>query len=346
MEAHFICLANSLKRGGRCIAGVEVVLDGERRWTVIRKHDGSPKWVRPIDKTTEFGEILIGEARTIPLLSIVKLTDVVPIPYQAHQEDVHYSMMMVVGRVPASVQVLSQFVDTAHPVIFYGTDRAIDIPTYAAADHSLMFVHADTAEIASEVKEDKTRYRMLLGYNGVTYDLSVTDPDFIDTLNCGRASIGEQSNVYVTLSLGLVYEERHHKLVAAVVVPTSETSGSVIIEDLVEAIEADTRPFTKEERRSVRRAFIVPCQDGLAVCFRRKNGGEDFMPLDEKSIGKAWDKVNLKQSVVVRYKDGKQKLRIRCRKSSVFTIIIALFLFVCAKVRVFLRLFVNVRKFY
>ena len=98
---------------------------------------------------------------------------------------------------------------------------------------------------------------------------------------------------------------------AAVVVPTSETSGSVIIEDRVEAIEVDTRPLTKEERRSVKRAFIVPSQDGLAVCFRRKNGGEDFMPLDDKSIGKTWDKVNLKQSVVVMYKDGTQKLRIR-----------------------------------
>ena len=119
----------------------------------------------------------------------------------------------------------------------------------------------------------------------------------------------------VTLSLGLVYEERHHKLVAAVVVPASEMSGSVIVEDMVEAIEADARPFTKEERRSIKQAFIVPSQDGLAVCFRRKNGGEDFMPLDEKSMGKAWDKVNLKQSVVVRYKDGTKKLRIRLRKS-------------------------------
>ena len=162
MDAYFICLANSLKRGGRCIAGMEVTLDGERHWTVIRKRDGSPKWIRPIEKTTEFGEVLIGEARTIPLLSVVKLTDVVPIPEQAHQEDVHYSMMTPIGRVPSSASVLCQFIDKVHSVIFYGTDRAIDIPTYTVADHSLMFVCADSAVIVSEVKEDKTRYRMLL----------------------------------------------------------------------------------------------------------------------------------------------------------------------------------------
>ena len=41
---------------------------------------------------------------------------------------------------------------------------------YAAGDHSLMFVRADGAEIVADVREDKTRYRMLLGYHGVTYD--------------------------------------------------------------------------------------------------------------------------------------------------------------------------------
>ena len=315
MDSYFICLANSLKRGGRCIAGVEVTLDGERRWTVVRKRDGSPKWIRPIDQTTEFGEILIAEARTIPLLSVVRLTDVVPIPQQAHQEDVHYSMMTPIGRVPASASVLCQFIDKVHPVIFYGTDRAIDIPTYTTADHSLMFLHADTAEIVSEVKEDKTRYRMLLGYNGVTYDLSVTDPYFIEALNNGRVSIGTQSDVYVTLSLGLVYEERHHKLVAAVVVPTSETGENFIIEEAVETVELETRPFTKRERKSIKQAFIVPSQKGLTVCFRRKDGSEYFLPLDDKSFGGAWDKVDLKQSVVVTYKDGVQKLRILRRKS-------------------------------
>ena len=220
-------------------------------------------------------------------------------------------MMTAIGHIQTSSSVLCQFVDNVHPVVFYGTDPAIDIPTYATADHSLMFVHVKEAEIISEVKEDKTRYRMLFNYNGVTYNLSITDPDYINELNSGRISIGVQSDVFVTLSLGLVYEERHHKLVAAVVVPISETGGNVIVEDNNKPIEVNIRQFTKAEINSIKQAFIVPSQDGLAVCFRRKNGGEDFMLLDEKSIGRAWDIVNLKQSVVVTYKDGLQKLRIQ-----------------------------------
>ena len=72
MDTYFICLANSLKRGGRCIAG----------------------------------EIRIGEAQFIPLLSVVRLKSIVPIPSQSHTEDVHYAMMQVVGKVKASNDVL------------------------------------------------------------------------------------------------------------------------------------------------------------------------------------------------------------------------------------------------
>lgn len=309
MERHFICLANSLKRRGRCIAGIEVTIN-HGRWTVVRKADGTPRWIRPIDRTTEFGEILIDEARTIPLLSIVTLEDVEPIPQQAHQEDVLYSRMKVIGRTSDSTTILRLFEDRLHPVIFYGTDRAIDVPTYIAADHSLMFIHADAANIVTDIREDKTRYRMLLTFNNVTYDLSVTDPDYIEALNTGRASVGIQSDIYVTLSLGLVYEERHHKLVAAVVVPGRNIADNVILPIDVQSKPLSVRHLTKTERHTIRSVSIVPCQDGLAVRFCRKNGGEDFLSLEEGSNACAWDNVKPRRLQIVTYDNGKEKARL------------------------------------
>lgn len=308
MDVYFICLANSLKRRGRCIAGIAVTIDNGR-WFIVRKEDGSPKWVRPIDATTDFGEILIGEAQAIPLLSVVKLVDIVPIPDQAHQEDVHYQQMVVVGRVEPSIDVLNQFLDQTHSVIFYGTDRSISTETYSHADHSLMFVHADKAEIVAEVKEDKTRYRMLLTWNSVMYDLSVTDPDCIAALNEQRMSVGVLQDVYVTLSLGLIYEERHHKLIASVIVPSQKVMDNTIIVDTVENEEIDARPFTKAECKTIRHAFVVPSKDGYAVCFRRKNGGEDFLPLTGDCEIDAWQEISLKRSLVVTYHDGKQRVK-------------------------------------
>ena len=317
MDAYFVCLANSLKRGGRCIAGVEVTIDDSRNWKVVRKADGSPKWIRPIDETTEFGEIRIGEAQFISLLSVVKLKSVVPIPNQSHTEDVHYTMMQVVGKVKASNEVLQQFADNIHQVVFYGTDRAIDVPTYAAGDHSLMFVRADEAEIIADVREDKTRYRMLMGYHGVTYDLSVTDPYYIEQLNEKQVNFGKQSDVYVTLSLGLVYEERHHKLIAAVITPSSSGDPSTtnkVLDEKQDVHEVSVAQLTKTERRTIKEAFVVPSQNGYALCFRRKDGGEDFLPIDDSSNVQAWQSIAPKLIHIVKYNDNRKFVRISGQK--------------------------------
>ena len=319
MDAYFVCLANSLKRGGRCIAGVEVTIDDARNWTVVRKADGSPKWIRPIDETTEFGEIRIGEAQFIPLLSVVKLKSIVSIPSQSHTEDVHYTMMQVVGKVKASNEVLQQFVDNIHQVVFYGTDRAIDIPTYAAGDHSLMFVRADEAEIVADAREDKTRYRMIMEYHGVTYDLSVTDPYYIELLNEKRVNIGKQSDVYVTLSLGLVYEERHHKLIAAVITPSSngdQSTTNKVLNEKQDVHEVSVAQLTKIERKTIKKAVVVPSQNGYAICFRRKNGGEDFLPIDDDSNVQAWQLVEPKSIHIVTYNDNRKFVRISGQKGN------------------------------
>ena len=329
MDAYFVCLANSLKRGGRCIAGVEVTV-AEGHWTVVMKPDGTPKWIRPIDAITDFGEITLVEAKAIQLLSVVKLRGVMPIPSQAHQEDVHYTQMTVVGKVFPSEPVFSQFLDTFHPVLFYGTDRAISIETYERADHSLMFIRADHSEIVADVREDKTRYRMLLGSKGVTYDLSVTDPDFIEKLNEGQISVGVHHDLYVTISLGLVYEGRHHKLVAAVLSPTSGTASNEILPINLETNrEVSYRPFTKAERKTIKQAFIVPSQSGFAVCFRRKNGGEDFLPLYQDDNVKPWKKISLKNAVLVSYEDGTTWVRVQKRK----TLIESLLLFIKGRLK-------------
>ena len=328
MDAYFVCLANSLKCGGRCIAGVEVTIDDSRNWKVVRKADGSPKWIRPIDETTEFGEIRIGEAQFISLLSVVKLKSVVPIPNQSHTEDVHYTMMQVVGKVKASNEVLQQFADNIHQVVFYGTDRAIDVPTYAAGDHSLMFVRADGAEIVADVREDKTRYRMLMGYHGVTYDLSVTDPYYIEQLNEKQVNIGKQSDVYVTLSLGLVYEERHHKLIAAVITPSSNSDQSItnkVLDEKQDVFEVSVAQLTKKERRTIKKAFVVPSQNGYSICFRRKNGGEDFLPIDNGSNVQSWQLIAPKSICIVTYNDNRKFVRISNQKGGLMKWILKVF---------------------
>ena len=107
MDKYFVCLANSYKRGGRCIAGIEVVISHDDHWKIVKNPDGSPRWIRPIDQTTEYGEVLEGEACFIPLLTVVKLSGVIPCPHEAHSEDVNYGYMMPIGMIRNSRKILS-----------------------------------------------------------------------------------------------------------------------------------------------------------------------------------------------------------------------------------------------
>ena len=65
MDKYFICLANSYKRGGRCIAGVEISYNTLDEWSVVRNADGTPRWIRPTAANTMFGEIPIVDAAKI-----------------------------------------------------------------------------------------------------------------------------------------------------------------------------------------------------------------------------------------------------------------------------------------
>ena len=117
MDKYFICLANSYKRNGRCIAGVEVTISHNDHWKIVRNDDGSPHWIRPIDRHTEYGEILEGEARYIPLLSVVKLSEVEPCPHESHSEDVNYMQMTAIGMIHNNPDVLEQLSDNGVTIL-------------------------------------------------------------------------------------------------------------------------------------------------------------------------------------------------------------------------------------
>jgi hypothetical protein len=128
----------------------------------------------------------------------------------------------------------------------------------------------------------------------------------------------------VTLSLGLVYEERHHKLIAAVIVPSAgdNPSASNRVLDIKQDVHVvSVTKLTKAERGRVKKAFVVPSQQGFAVCFRRKDGGEDFLPIDEDSNVQAWQSVPTKSIYIVTYSDQGKFVRINNRKGGILNFI-------------------------
>ena len=315
MDKYFICLANSYKRGGRCIAGVEVTFDAYNHWVVERHSDGSPLWIRPIDKDTEYGEVLEGEARFIPLFSVVKLTGVIPCPHLSHSEDVFYQQMQPIGMIHPSEEAVELLSDTVHPEIFYSTELGISPETYAQGNYSLMLIHPESIAFVEDPTKNRAKYRMTFAYHGVLYDFSITDPSFYELITRQPDAIETLSDIYLTLSIGLEYEGRHHKLIAGVIIPSkisdSKDFHTIIRQDFQRQISS--RSFTKSELSVYKRAFLVPSREGLSVCLKTKAGGEQFLLLDVDSTGEPWQIVILKKSLLVTYQDpmGREYQRLR-----------------------------------
>lgn len=221
MDKYFVCLANSYKRGGRCIAGIEIVFDNSGGWKPIRNEDGRPRWIRPIAKTT-YGEIPNFSAENIEMLSVVKLTDVVACPEQCHVENVYYSCMESCEyNISLESNMMNQLIDSKHQSIFHNRGRAVSAEMLAGINYSLMLIHPDKASAYRDENREKSKNRMKFTYYGIEYDFPITDPAFLDEFKRAPERYDDIPNVYLALSLGLEFEGWHHKLVAGVVIINS-----------------------------------------------------------------------------------------------------------------------------
>lgn len=239
MDKFFVCLANSYKRGGRCIAGVEIVSDNNGGWKPALNEDGRPRWIRPIAQTT-YGEIPNYVAQGITILSLVKLTDVVLCPEEAHVENVNYSRIEKCSyEIALEPSILNDFIDTAHQSIFHSRGRAVSAEMLSSIHYSLMLIHANRACAYIDENREKSKNRMKFSYYGAEYDLPITDPAFIEQLKQNPEGYISINDAYLTLSLGLEFEGWHHKLVAGVIIPNTTEFPNVIKQDWFDEYERE-----------------------------------------------------------------------------------------------------------
>lgn len=219
MEKYFICLANSYKHGGRCIAGIEVVPQSDGSLGIVRHDDGRPRWIRPVSMSAN-GEIPNHLAESFKIFSLVKLTDVEPCPDNAHTEDVHCTRMEICPfELSPTKDFLNQLIDTQHQAIFYFRGKSIPTTIIDRLDYSLMLIHPDNACAYCDEGRENSKYRMKFTYNGSNYDFPITDPVFLEQFKKIPDSYADLDGAYLVLSLGIAFEGFHYKLVATVLIP-------------------------------------------------------------------------------------------------------------------------------
>ena len=216
-----VCLANSRKYQGRCIAGRELLRGGR-----------PGPWVRPVS-AREFEEISwderrLGEGGEPLLLDIidVPVLEARPKSYQSENWLLNPGRAWsLVGRVGPGR--LSRLVESAGPLWIDGysssegsNDR---IPTVQAErlDNSLCLIRVEGAVIRVTTYQERTRLRVYFRHAGTEYGLRPTDPEYENrylSREAGEYRIGE---TYLTVSLGEPFEGYTYKLIAAII-ETSE----------------------------------------------------------------------------------------------------------------------------
>jgi len=208
-----VCLANSYKTGGRCIAGIE--LDDNNDVVLV---NGKPKWVRPVSNN-ENHEIANELVEGLLLLDIFEIDEIVAASLEHQTENVSFDQ--------DSIEVIGEFdIANLHEItdngrygqIFGNGGAAVHADVANDLDYSLILLELSIFEVVLIQYEGRVhpKVKLKFRYNGHEYSLPITDPVFLDTYGHNRNILQDKEIIHVSISLARAYEEWCYKLVAGI----------------------------------------------------------------------------------------------------------------------------------
>ena len=226
-----LCLANSRKLSGRCVAGVELI------------NGGPAGWIRPVSER-EHQEVSEYERQyengSDPcVLDIIDVPLVESRPGTYQQENWLLDPAFYWTRVGTiGWDALRDFADDAGPLwindrsTYNGQNDELAEPDAHELTSSLTLIHVDALRLRSFAPgqafgNSKRRVQAAFSHAGVIYRLWVTDPVYERRYLAqpdGEHRLGE---CYLTVSLGEPYNNACHKLVAAIIEPPKLAGGAL-----------------------------------------------------------------------------------------------------------------------
>lgn len=217
MKTRFICLANSRKYGGRCLAGLQINDEDD----IVRLSDGRPRWIRPVWPENG-GAIPFYHVERIRLLDIVEVDVARPVwdGFQTENYRFDVSSLRVVGQYAFTTALLNALTYTETAEILGNVAHSVSVEEARFLDHSLALIRVQPPFVFYQKfvgPHRKEQLRMKFCYERVSYDLSVTDPAFLETYRQNPDCLKGLDDVYLCVSLGGEHDGAHYKLVAGVV---------------------------------------------------------------------------------------------------------------------------------
>lgn len=223
MEKQFICFANSKKYTERCIAGIELNQlswqEGRlRKANIVKTGDGNPKWIRPVS-AGQSGAVSPYLVDHVKLLDIVELNVTAPAPNGYQSENVHFDerRMKILGRFPKSPSLFEKLLSIKGWSLFGNKGKAVSVEDITDLDHSLVLIKPENVRAHQQTNvKGKPQIRAEFVYNDHSYDLPITDIDFNRRFRNNSTLLNSCEHIYFTISLGIEFQDWHHKLIAGV----------------------------------------------------------------------------------------------------------------------------------
>lgn len=217
MNKLILCLANSYKYGGRCLAGIELVKN-DNGYHIVRNIDGSPHWVRPV-LPEGTGEIPADVTTGIDLFDLVEVENCEECPHYAHSEDVTFSSLSKIRNYPRTVSIIDKLCDNVHQSLLGFAEKKITPEQYCKGEVSLALISPSHVRIICSEVDNVAKFRAFFNYKGIEYNCSITDPTYLRLLESyGVESLERQhGEMYLVVSLSKEYNGYYHKLVAGVI---------------------------------------------------------------------------------------------------------------------------------
>ena len=219
MTRYLICLANSRKYSGRCVAGVEL-LPSQKRGQLyeVKSTHGRPAWIRPVSGN-EFGQVDENLVEEINLLDIIKIEDLADSPKGFQSENVLFKpeTIEVLETVPPVVRFLDKLTSPVEVSIFGNESNALSPEEIQQLDYSLVLIKPESWSCHHFTNIYGKKTRMKFSHNHTTYDLPITDLEFCETFENCPSIVDSYKDLYLAISLGKFFKGYYYKLVAGII---------------------------------------------------------------------------------------------------------------------------------
>lgn len=189
--------------------------EGSDQMFNMKRQDGSPSWIRPVS-SGPMGQVDSGLVDNINLLDIIEIEVIKECPNGFQSENVLFdpNSIRVIKKVPVQDNYLDRLVDQKQTLLFESDSNAISVSDITQLSYSLTFIKPESWSFMDGMNKQT---RCIFSFADHTYDLPITDVEFCNEYKKNPSIVQNLKQVYLTISLGRVFEGKHYKLVAGVI---------------------------------------------------------------------------------------------------------------------------------